>query len=336
MLRWFRFGGNSLRWELPFLLGRKGMNNSKESFNAIKNKIIIITLLICTLFLSRAFAIDGPFKESRKMYEEGLFLAQNGNCKDAILKFKEAIALDNNFPEAHHDLGNCYRITGQYKDAIKETEKSILLAPQDWTSYRLDLGHLYIEQGQWKSAINQLNILRQLDFNMAKQLEGDILFARGQKLKFGEVAADGTAYMLRKPILDKNKKQAWDLFQQTATYINNINTDSSEKAVDSLKKAIELDPENNMYYLFLARIYANQRRYGDAINILEPYLSQYPKDINILYMLAALYMQVKKYNNALAYFEKIKEIDEIIYLISKKWVNEIKEALDEQGMVKNE
>ncbi|MBM3253626.1 MAG: hypothetical protein FJZ16_05195 [Candidatus Omnitrophica bacterium] len=199
------------------------------------SSIVILNLSISTGICQNLES--GNLDEAKKIYQEGLDFAQNGNCKLAITKFKKAIQLYPDLAEAHHDLAGCYRILGiEPKAIIEEMEKAILLAP-NWTSYRRDLGLICIEQKDWKGAISQLNVLWDLDFEIAKELEGYIVQSRGMSLK--EISKDGTTTMVDKTLKNKEDIAAFDLLMEGQKYLTDGLVD---KATITLEKAVSLNP----------------------------------------------------------------------------------------------
>jgi tetratricopeptide (TPR) repeat protein len=54
----------------------------------------------------------------------GNLLLEAGDIPGAITRFEAAIALDPDYPEAHHNLGVAYRRAGRRSDAVRELRRA--------------------------------------------------------------------------------------------------------------------------------------------------------------------------------------------------------------------
>jgi len=54
----------------------------------------------------------------------GNLLLEGGDIEGAIARFEAAIALDPDYPEAHHNLGVAYRRAGRRSDAVRELRRA--------------------------------------------------------------------------------------------------------------------------------------------------------------------------------------------------------------------
>jgi tetratricopeptide (TPR) repeat protein len=54
----------------------------------------------------------------------GNLLLEAGDVPGAIARFEAAIALDPDYPEAHHNLGVAYRRAGRRSDAVRELRRA--------------------------------------------------------------------------------------------------------------------------------------------------------------------------------------------------------------------
>jgi tetratricopeptide (TPR) repeat protein len=67
--------------------------------------------------------------------------------------------------------------------------------------------------------------------------------------------------------------------------------------------------QDNEYLQNLAIAYTNAGKAGEAINLLKGVLDKRPTDINIITMLAEAYYDSKKYDEAIAYYDKLLQIN---------------------------
>ncbi len=76
-----------------------------------------------------------------------------------------------------------------------------------------------------------------------------------------------------------------------------------------LKKSVELEPENATYLETLANAYLNQRKYKDAIDVLERLCEKNHDRDDVLALLIQLYEQENDYDNAIRTLGKLETIE---------------------------
>ena len=76
-----------------------------------------------------------------------------------------------------------------------------------------------------------------------------------------------------------------------------------DKAVESIKRAIEIDPENEQFTKNLGQAYIIAGREDDAIELYESYLDENPDDVAALKKLVTIYMSRQDYENAVEGFD---------------------------------
>lgn len=296
------------------IMAEAKMNSKIKIFVGFLIPIISVWVIWSTQTVLAQQVESNNLQKAKKIYEEGLDYAQRGDYKLGMAKFEEAIQLNSNLAEAHHDLAACYRIFNIKLKAIEEMKKAILLAPA-WTSYRVDLGKIYIEQEGWQEAISELNVLRDLDPEAAKTLEGNIISARIMPIK--KKQRDGI-FILEKEF--KNKE------------ISNLITvggecllkGSTSEAEDTFKKIISLDPQESIGYWLLSKLYCDIKEYRKAAKLLESFLERNPNKPEILHMLGAIYYTLGEYDKAILTWEKIKDLDRIIYLTIDRFIEKLR------------
>jgi tetratricopeptide (TPR) repeat protein len=95
-----------------------------------------------------------------------------GLYKDAIEARKQAIRIDPNDAMNYYNLGEYYDHLGLYKDAIEAYKQAIRIDPDRviCAIFRFHLGVSYFLIGDINSALNEYNILKELDVNLANEL----------------------------------------------------------------------------------------------------------------------------------------------------------------------
>ena len=94
-----------------------------------------------------------------------------GNYEGAIEAYKEAIRLDPNWPWTHCCLAFTYQDLQRYEEAIKEWKQVIKLEP-DIAGLHSILGKAYLKTGNKDLALEQYEILKTLDEELANELHG--------------------------------------------------------------------------------------------------------------------------------------------------------------------
>ena len=92
-----------------------------------------------------------------------------GLYDDAIEAYKQAIRINPNKAVAYYNLGSAYDNLCFYKEAIKAFKQAIRIDPDHVNAYYC-LGFSYFEIGDKSSALNEYEILKKLDINLANEL----------------------------------------------------------------------------------------------------------------------------------------------------------------------
>ena len=103
----------------------------------------------------------------------GKAYSRKGDFEEAIASFDKAISLDDKNALAYVGLGNIYSRKGDFEEAIASFDKAISLDPQNAFSH-YSLGLTYISLNENDLAIEQYNILKGLNKNLAEQLQNKI------------------------------------------------------------------------------------------------------------------------------------------------------------------
>ena len=76
-----------------------------------------------------------------------------------------------------------------------------------------------------------------------------------------------------------------------------------DKAIESIKRAIEIDPENEQFSKNLGQAYIIAGREDEAVELYESYLDENPDDVAALKKLVTIYMSRQDYENAVEGFD---------------------------------
>ncbi|MBR6272481.1 MAG: hypothetical protein IKR29_02805 [Bacteroidales bacterium] len=119
-------------------------------------------------------------------------------------------------------------------------------------------------------------------------------FSKGIELKYKD-DVEGAIENFEKA-LQCMPDDAASMFELSEQYVK---AGRVEDAFASIKKAVELDPDNKWYQMRLARFYRNFEQYADFIQVYESLTAKYPEDIDMLSELIEVYLIAGEYDSAL-------------------------------------
>lgn len=102
-------------------------------------------------------------KNARVLYKLGLARYRAGRAGDALLPIQQALAIDPAMADAHYILGLAQRDLDQLTAARKSLEEAARRSPASQTSAREALADVYLLEGDFNKAINQLEALAALE-----------------------------------------------------------------------------------------------------------------------------------------------------------------------------
>ncbi|GEM_PF-2618623 len=83
---------------------------------------------------------------------------------------------------------------------------------------------------------------------------------------------------------------------------------NKEKAIDCLKKILELKPGSTWIYNKIAKLYIQMGRHEDAVKSLKKYSESYPHNADTYYAIGSEYALLGKKNDSIKYFETAKKV----------------------------
>lgn len=129
-----------------------GDKNKKVS----KKKIVFITTILLLIFCIGTITTSAvQVSRSNKHTELGDKYLVESNYEQAIVEFKEAIAINKKNVEARVGLGTAYNAIGEYDNAIEVLEEGIKILPNE-SKFYLKESESYILKGEIENALNTL------------------------------------------------------------------------------------------------------------------------------------------------------------------------------------
>jgi Flp pilus assembly protein TadD len=96
-----------------------------------------------------------PSTEARAEFQKGTDLAKAGNHAEAVSRLRAAIAFDDHYAEAHHNLGVVLARTGEHQGAIAAFRRTLEIKP-DYGEAAANLGLACLEAGDAAEAVAAL------------------------------------------------------------------------------------------------------------------------------------------------------------------------------------
>lgn len=262
---------------------------------------------------------------------QGAAYAGRGDTKEALASFRKALELSpDNIPALHGAIQIDY--DNGDAAAIPLLQHLLKLRPAESMSHAM-LAVLEYQQGRCSSAVvhfekagslfdQQLPALhayaaclvklrrldsaadvfqRALTLNPDDQRERQLLACLQLMIKKPE---DALATLT--PLLAGDRIDARTLELASGAYEGAHNTD---KAVDALRQAILLDPQNIQFYLEFAALSAAHQSFQVGLDVVNDGIGLQPKAAALYFSRGMLYVQVAEYEKAQADFERAYELD---------------------------
>jgi tetratricopeptide (TPR) repeat protein len=262
---------------------------------------------------------------------QGVAFAGKRQTKEALASFHHALQIAPNNIRA---LEGAVQIDYEAGDpsAVPLLKRLLRLRPSDQTSHAM-LAALSYQQGDCPTAVdhfakagsllqNQLPALhayatclvRLKKLDQAAAVFENALALNPQDAQERRLLASiqvmthkpQDAIATLSPLLANNSADAATLELASAAYEDAHDTD---KAVDALRRAILLDPQNVNLYLDFAAISATHQSFQVGINVVTEGIQLQPKAASLYFARGVLYVQLADYEKAQADFETAYSLD---------------------------
>jgi len=112
----------------------------------------LLACFISTFLVSLFFSSGLAGTEADAHFQKGVGHSNEGDYREAIREFNQALAIDSKYVDAYCGIGIAYLNQKKYKEAIEALEKAIALDPEKAIAYYL-LGRAYEETMNYGEAI---------------------------------------------------------------------------------------------------------------------------------------------------------------------------------------
>lgn len=292
----------------------------------------MVAIIICLNAKGEAFVSEDVIRRSQSIAH--YIMAQRldilGQYQQAVFEYKKSLEFNGSNYLAHLRLGTDYARLNLLTQALSELDLATKLNPSDLQSHYL-MAVIYSSQKDYDNAAKKYEyILTQLVNDEPQNAEvhaylGQLYYSQHkfdqaivQFEKVLETDQENTEvmYLLAGMHIDKgNKKRAIDLLKKsieldpthdgslnTLGYLyaeENINLDEAEKLVLS---ALQIVPDNGAYLDSLGWVYYRKGQYSKALDALLK-ADSLVKDSTIYDHLADVYFQLNKIDDAIKYWE---------------------------------
>jgi tetratricopeptide (TPR) repeat protein len=252
------------------------------------------------------YAVEHP-QSWRALYQLGYVYFRLHRLQDSVRALARSLVINDQFGEAHKILAFDLNILGRKDLAIRELQKAISLEPNSFECH-YELGRIYFDTGSYVKAVKQLVQAKELDpsvvkvyhnLGLAYSAVGDNTkavqnFEEGLKLNAKQVKPsawpfiDYAAYLNSQNDFEKAKDllveathidDSWDQeFDELSKAYRGLG--DIENAIDSLKRAIAINPRKPEYHYALARLYSQTHRRSEAKHELAEYEKHRQKSTN--------------------------------------------------------
>jgi len=265
--------------------------------------------------------------------------------EEEVKQLKQFIKNDKKNIESYFRLSSIYVEQKKYKEARATLEDLLRVDAKNGNAY-FEIGKIYIAQNKPKEALIFFekavpfipdNI--ELHYELGKVAYDLTDYARA-KLEFGEVQRvaknykDTDEYLSNLEAIEKARTRD----AQNMLALARRETDLDKK-IKLYLKALEKAPAEIESYFELKDLYLAEKKYKEAVRLLEFLLKYYPDNIRIYVELGDVFLTQKSYDKAVKILNEGKQKDEanveLCYLLSRAYLGQkkYKEALNELDIV---
>lgn len=263
------------------------------------------------LFLGKMYYDNKDFEKSQKIFQDleeinplpevmnylGLFKLNEKDYPQAIEYFLAAHKGDDKNPQYAYNLASVYFLNGWHDEAMKYFSAAICLDPEN-IEYHYSLAYLYYQKEMYDKASFELDFINTIEQH----------HELSNILKAMITAKTGDLLTAKKQLEDiiKNHK---DDFAYSALAKIYRELSQNDSAIETIKKALELNPSSLDYLGELAQIEIEQRNFEEALKLADDIIKINEKYLYAYIVIAKANFELGNYDKAFEAAQDIIELD---------------------------
>ena len=225
-----------------------------------------------------------------------------GNVEKASKAYEELLKIDPSNKDLQGSVMDFYFRNKLYDKAMKMADDVLLLTPDNLDAREMK-AKIYLTENKWDLASKQFSyILNQKNISLAAKMEiGEAYFKQSLK--------DSTLLPVAKQFFETIDKDTtnWQVKMYLGAIAIGEHKDSL--AIEYFKKVTELAKWNSQGWIRLGGLYYDNKKYDDAIKVMNEAIRSFPEDFTINFILGLSYSQNNDNENAKPYLKKAAELN---------------------------
>jgi tetratricopeptide (TPR) repeat protein len=225
-----------------------------------------------------------------------------GETEEAVKTVEQLSAIDPSNTDLQKLVIDTYLKAKKYDKAMDKVNDMLRLFPDDQV-FLEQKAQIFLQQNKWDEAATQYAILlKNPEIPIDTKIRiGSVYLTQSNK--------DSTLLPVAKKLflsLDKDSTN-W----QVKMFLGEIALREKDDslAISYFKEVTELARWNGEAWIRLGSLYFDNKKYTEAVNLLEDAVRNFPDNFAINFLLGISYMQLNKYLNAENYLKKAVDLD---------------------------
>jgi len=250
----------------------------------------------------------------RAHYIQGFVLFRTRKFGDSIGELAKSLELNADNPEAHKILGRDFVVIGQFDYAQTELQQAVRLKPES-AEIHFSLGEIYSVKDMVPEAKAEFTAAIQRDAMYAEAYDG--LGLTEESLENDTAALED--YKKAIEIADQKGLKFDAPYINLSAYYNRFH--KPDLALQYARKAIKLDPNNDLGYYQMGRAYQTLGQLDQAAEALRSAISDNPvsaASAQYYYVLSQVYRKLGQEKESAVALDRFLELKRAADLVDKK------------------